>query len=151
MEETSRAKISKVSSAGVFLMVKLFSCISSPWLISLLRFREVLDVLEDAPVDPADQKVRPCPPVGGRPHVVLVPGGANQAGLSVFHSFILPFFHSPILSFCHSVSLSFFHYFILAFFHSFTLSHRAPTEARELRENHRLPRKYSSALQTSVF
>ena len=44
-------------------------------------------MVEDPPVDAADQKVGPCLPVEGWPHVVLVPSRAGQAGLPSLHPF----------------------------------------------------------------
>ena len=38
-------------------------------------------------VDPADEEVRPRLPVKSWPHVVLVPGCADQARLPTFHPF----------------------------------------------------------------
>lgn len=38
-------------------------------------------------MNPADEKVRPSSPVGGRPHVVLVPSGAGQSGPASIQSF----------------------------------------------------------------
>src|SRR5437867_1854093 len=46
----------------------------------VFAFRQAFDVVEDAQVNALDDMVGPQLPVGGRPHVVLVPGRAFEAG-----------------------------------------------------------------------
>src|SRR5690349_15617948 len=61
--------------------------IPSSWSILGWGFAEGLHVVQYAMMDRVDNRIRPFLPVGGRPQVVLIPGGAFEQGSSAWQRF----------------------------------------------------------------